>query len=314
MILSATTPAHAAGAVDVSVRNPDASAGTGAKAFTYGRSPGEGASCVPDSSTLCLLAGRFAVKADWADYGGNTGAGKAVSLTPDTGYFWFFSSANVEAVVKMVSFCGGGSNNVGIYAGGLTDIDVNLHVTDMRTGLTKDYRNPLGTLFQLIRDGPFECPAGVSGSLPPGFAPGGDPEERQSASIGAPLALGTDALPGPLAACTADSSTLCLLGGRFQVRAAYRDYGGHTGPGHAVPLTSDTGTFWFFDANNVEVVAKMVSFCGSGSNNVGIYAGGLTDLEVTLTITDTRTGLVKTYQSALGTPFRLIRDGPFACP
>jgi sugar lactone lactonase YvrE len=264
--------------------------------------------CTPGTGTLCLLGGRFKVTADYADYGGGRGAGKAVSLTADTGYFWFFDSANVEAVVKMVPFCGSGTDNVAVYAGGLTDLDVTLHVTDTRTGTTKDYRNPLGDLFTLIRDGPFDCPAspaaGEAGASFPEI--GGDGIVETTAWMPAP--------PAPDAACTTNATTLCLLGGRFQVRAAYRDYAGTPGTGQAVGLTSDTGYFWFFRASNVEAVVKMVSFCGSGTNNVGIYAGGLTDVEVTLTVTDTLKGLVKSYTNALGTPFRLIRDGPFACP
>ena len=114
--------------------------------------------CSPDSSTLCLLNNRFSVRAGYVDYGGNSGAGHAAALTTDTGTFWFFDPANVEAIVKMVSFCGGGSNNVAVYAGGLTDLHVTLHVTDTRTGTTKEYSNPLGTGFTLIRDGPFSCP------------------------------------------------------------------------------------------------------------------------------------------------------------
>jgi hypothetical protein len=98
------------------------------------------------------------------------------------------------------------------------------------------------------------------------------------------------------------------------VRANYQDYSGGVGTGQAVTLTSDTGYFWFFDQSNVEVVTKMVSFCGSGTNNVGVYAGGLTDIQVTLTVTDVKTSLVKTYTNPLGTPFQLIREGPFSCP
>jgi hypothetical protein len=114
--------------------------------------------------------------------------------------------------------------------------------------------------------------------------------------------------------CIPDAGSLCLLGNRFRVTAEYTAYDGHHGPGKAASLTADTGTFWFFDSANVEAVVKMVSFCGSGSNNVAIYAGGLTDLGVTLTVTDGLTGLTKTYSNTLGNPFQLIRDGPFVCP
>jgi sugar lactone lactonase YvrE len=280
-------------------------ADTGNSSIRVGAATG-GSGCVPDAASLCLLNGRFRVTAEYRDYGGTAGQGRAIPLTSDTGYFWFIDPSNVEVVAKMVSFCGSGSNNVGIYAGGLTDLDVTVHVTDTRTRTTSDYRNPLGTRFQLVRDGPFGCPAGVTGgsedvgarapeggSLPETASPRSDREGQ--------------------AACSMDASTLCLLDGRFQVRAAYRDYGGNTGTGRAVALTGDTGSFWFFDAKNVEVITKMVRFCGSGVDRIAVYAGGLTDIEVALSVTDVQTGLTESYTNPLGTPFQLIRDGPFSC-
>ncbi len=274
--------------------------------WTYAN-PAGSSTCSPDSTNLCLLGGRFKVAVDYANYGGDHGQGKAVALTPDAGYFWFSGSSNVEVVAKMVSFCGDGSNNVSVYTTGLTDLDVTVHVTDTRTGTAKDYHNPLGTGFSLIRDGPFGCPTGVTPPLE-NLTARAAPDRIVETTSWAP--------PAPAAgeACVPDQATLCLLNNRFQIRAAYAQYGGKTGTGQAVTLTSDTGTFWFFDSKNVEVVAKMVSFCGGGSNNVGIYSGGLTDLQVELTVTDTLIGLTKTYSNPLGTPFQLIRDGPFTCP
>ncbi len=120
--------------------------------------------------------------------------------------------------------------------------------------------------------------------------------------------------PPPSATCTADAATLCLIGNRFKVTAAWRNYAGASGAGTAVPMTTDTGYFWFFSAANVESVVKMVSFCGGGANRWGVYAGGLTDVEVTLTVTDTTDGTTRTYTNPLGTPFTLIRDAAFSCP
>ena len=275
-----------------------------------------GAACSPNASTLCLLGGRFKVTAEYADYSGGHGNGKAVALTPDTGYFWFFNAANVEAIAKMVSFCGSGSNSVAIYTGGLTDLDVTLHVTDTRTGTTKDYHNPLGTGFGLIRDGPFSCPAGATGSLPGDAAPGDGQGSTASDTLAAPVpeALAPEPAPSAAGTCTMDGTTLCLLSYRFQVRATWQDYGGNTGTGKAVALTEDTGHFWFFDGRNIEAVVKMVPFCGNGSGNVAVYAGGTTDLKVTLEVKDVVTGLTKSYTNPLGTPFQLIREGPFSCP
>src|SRR5438105_4286391 len=48
--------------------------------------------CVTGSTTLCLNNGRFQVQVAWkVPAQGTSGNGTAVSLTGDTGYFWFFS-------------------------------------------------------------------------------------------------------------------------------------------------------------------------------------------------------------------------------
>ena len=115
------------------------------------------------------------------------------------------------------------------------------------------------------------------------------------------------------ASCTSSSTSLCLMS-RFKVEADWRNYSNQTGQGTAVPMTSDTGYFWFSSASNVEVVAKAVSFCSGSSGNYGFYAGGLTDQYVKLKVTDTKTGTYREYVNNLGNPWSLTRDGPFTCP
>ncbi|HEX2642400.1 MAG TPA: fibronectin type III domain-containing protein, partial [Thermoanaerobaculia bacterium] len=56
--------------------------------------------CVPSATRLCLNEGRFQVEVAWTTSTGAQGTGRAISLTADTGYFWFFNPANVELVVK----------------------------------------------------------------------------------------------------------------------------------------------------------------------------------------------------------------------
>ncbi len=281
--------------------------------------------CVPSQESLCLFDGRFEVQAEYRDYGGNAGTGKAVLLTPDTGYFWFFNSTNVEAVAKMVSFCGSGTNNVGFYAGGLTDVEVKLKVKDTLNGTYREYTNPLGRPFDLVRDGPFACAAQVAGEMIPAPTPGrggappvsGTPAATASWKIvrEGPVPTGKAEPASPaLASCVDDDTTVCLYGGRFKVKASYKDYSGASGVGHAVKLTPDTGYFWFFSSSNVEAIAKIVNFCGSATNNYGIYAGGMTDLEVHLYVTDTEKGTYREYVNPLGKGFSLLSDGPFQCP
>jgi hypothetical protein len=82
---------------------------------------------------------------------------------------------------------------------------------------------------------------------------------------------------------------------------------GRSGPGRAVALTGDTGYFTFFDAANVEVLVKVLNGCGLNSR-YWTFAGGLTDVNVILTVTDTQTGSVQTYTNPQGTPFQPIQD------
>jgi hypothetical protein len=109
------------------------------------------ATCAPDAATLCLNNSRFRVTADWRKPDGTTGQGQAVPLTPDSGYFWFFNPANIEAVVKVLNACAV-SDHYWVFAAGLTNVEVTLRVVDTQTGSVKTYVNPLGTAFQPVQD------------------------------------------------------------------------------------------------------------------------------------------------------------------
>ena len=102
------------------------------------------------------------------------------------------------------------------------------------------------------------------------------------------------------AACTADATTLCLNNSRFQVRVAWQAVNqGTSGDGQAVFLTPDTGWFWFFNQNNVELVLKVLD--GRPVNgHFWVFFGALSDVQYTITVTDTQTGAVKTYFNAQG--------------
>ena len=111
-----------------------------------------------------------------------------------------------------------------------------------------------------------------------------------------------------------NATTLCVNGGRFRVQAAFATPQGQSGSATAVPETSDTGTFWFFSANNIEAIVKVVNGC-SFNQRFWVFAGGLTNVSVTLTVTDTVTGAVRTYTNPQGTAFAPIQDtNAFLCP
>jgi hypothetical protein len=123
-------------------------------------------SCDSSDTALCLNGGRFRVEAEWRTPQGRTGRARAVPLTADTGYFWFFGEANVEAVVKVLDACTGANPRFWVFAAGLTNVEVDLTVADTIAGTTRAYHNVLRTPFQPIQDTAAfaTCAAGGAGA------------------------------------------------------------------------------------------------------------------------------------------------------
>jgi ELWxxDGT repeat protein len=270
----------------------------------HGREPwalslgGEG--CVASAVALCL-GGRFRVEADWRDFQGHSGRGGAVALTSDTGTFWFFDAANVEVVLKVLD--GRGANgHFWVFYGALSSVEYTLTVTDTQTGAVRRYFNPPGTLASLADTEAF----GPRGATVPGAVTTGP-----AASAALPPTERKAAQAAPSGSCVPSAERLCLNGGRFAVEARWRRTGGSAGSGKAVPLAGgDTGYFWFFDAKNVEVVLKVLD--GRPLNGkLWVFYGALSNVEYTLTVTDTQTGAVKTYHNPNGRLASVADTGAF---
>jgi hypothetical protein len=99
--------------------------------------------------------------------------------------------------------------------------------------------------------------------------------------------------------CPAD--VLCLNGGRFRARVTWRvSPTGAEGLGIPIPLTGDTGAFWFFAPSNYELAVKVLD--GRGINgHFWVFYGSLTDVAFDLTVTDVLTGQQRTYHNPAGT-------------
>ena len=113
----------------------------------------------------------------------------------------------------------------------------------------------------------------------------------------------------PIAAvstCAPGSTTLCLAGGRFKVEAAWRT-DDDAGAGNAVSLGDDSGRFWFFNADNTELVVKVLDAC-AGFDRFWVFASGLTNVQVVITVTDTETGRVRSYFNPNGRAFAPVQD------
>ncbi len=145
------------------------------------------------------------------------------------------------------------------------------------------------------------------------FGPGG------GAVLGSPdsteVSIADD--DSPTDPCVADGTTACLSDDRFQVVIDWAAADGRSGQAGKVDLTDDGAWFWFFNQSNPEMFVKVLDACTpSLGNRYWVFAAGLTDVEVTITVTDTETGLVRTYESAQGNAFDALQDtSAFAsCP
>ena len=93
-------------------------------------------------------------------------------------------------------------------------------------------------------------------------------------------------------------ANLCLAGQRFRIEVSFTDpRDGSTGQGQAVPLTEDTGVFWFFAPENLELMIKVLD--GRPVNgHFWVFYGALSDVSYRITVTDTVTGEAREYDNA----------------
>jgi ELWxxDGT repeat protein len=257
--------------------------------------------CQPSARGLCLggeVGGRFRVEAEWKDFQGRTGHGQAVAITADTGYFWFFDPANAEVIVKVLD--GGGLNgHRWVFYGALSNVEYTLTVTDTQTGLTRRYFNPMSQLASVADTTAFG-PLGAFAKAP---------AEMQVAAP-SPAVLAGESTVVATGVCEPSAERLCLGDRRFAVEVAWKDFQGNTGTGKAASLTADTGYFWFFNAANVELVLKVLD--GTPVNGRHwVFYGALSNVEYTITVTDTQTGARKTYKNPKGQLASVADTGAF---
>ena len=115
--------------------------------------------CTASETALCLQSSRYEVRANWQT-GERSGAATVIPRTADTGMFWFFSSRNVELIVKVLDGCALNGHRW-VLMGGLTDVGVEIMVTDSESDEAKMYGSPEGSPFATMFDvTAFSCSAG----------------------------------------------------------------------------------------------------------------------------------------------------------
>ena len=244
-----------------------------------------GAGCPTDTGALCLGPnGRFEVRATWEKPDGETGIGHAVPLTADTGALWFFGDQNLELLVKVLD--GRAINgHFWVYAGALSNVEYALTVTDTLTGQERTYHNPSGQFASRADTQAFQDPSPVS------------IQSVTAEAVAVPLA---EPLTPPLPLCRPSAETLCFMQNFIGVTVEFTDpRTGLKGQARSVPLTGDTGAFWFFGPTNLELMVKVLD--GTSINgHFWLFFGGLSDVEYTVTVTEHSFGTQKVYRNRRG--------------
>jgi hypothetical protein len=116
--------------------------------------------------------------------------------------------------------------------------------------------------------------------------------------------------------CVPDATAHCLQDGRFRVTAEWEDFIGGSGDAHAILPAAESGEFWFFGPGNTELLVKVIDACGEPTPRYWVFAAGLTNVGVRLTVEDVAADFEHTYENAVGTSFPPILDiSTFAtCP
>lgn len=260
--------------------------------------------CRSGPQYLCLSEDRFEIQAHWKDHNreGVYGNGTAVPIdvSDESGMFWFFSSTNIELVVKTLD--GSGVNgHYWVFFGALSDVEYWVTVRDAAGGGRRTYHNPPAeSCGQSDITAFLPAASSVSGSSAAAAGKAGiDLVAMKAVSIELPgVALAQEGA----GTCESGADRLCLHGGRFSVEVEFTDPNvNERKAGQVVSslTTKETGFFWFFSPSNVELAAKVLDGRALTGKYWFLY-GGLSDVEYTITLTDTVTGESVTYDNEAG--------------
>jgi hypothetical protein len=266
-------------------------------------------SCQPNSTRLCLNQGRFRVEVNWRNFQDGTGNGEVVLDSNDSGLLYFFDPDNWEMLVKVLDGCAL-NDRFWVFAAATTNVEYTLEVTDTLTGTVKEYTNPLGVSAPAVTDtNAFAtCSGNGVSSEEPAATSSADSGNVMTTLVGVPSTT-------KRVDCEASTTRLCLNQGRFQIEVDWRNFQDGTGSGEVAFDSDDSGLLYFFDPDNWEMLVKVLDGCAI-NGNFWVFAAATTNVEYTLTVTDTNNGQVMEYTNPLGVSSSAVTDtGAFTtCP
>jgi hypothetical protein len=256
------------------------------------------AACTASDTVLCLNGERFSASVHWQDSNGRSGDGHAMPITGDTGYYWFFTSSNIELVVKVLD-ARSVNGKFWVFFGALSNVQYTLTVTDTVTGAQKQYINPSGQ-FASVGDTKAFDPAGISTTSVRVEGTMAEPESVRAVQGFIDAAVVSRKAAADFTPCEDRPFGFNLSGCRFHIEVDWDDGHGRTGRGNPVQLTNDTGYFWFFADTNVELMIKVLD-ARPVNGNFWVFFGALSNVQYSVTVTDSVTKSVKRYANPSGT-------------
>ena len=114
---------------------------------------------------------------------------------------------------------------------------------------------------------------------------------------------------GEKGSCVQSDEAFCFLDNRFQVQVEWLNFSSQTGVGHVVdqPLSDNSGVFWFFTDGNWEMLVKVLDGCEL-NGRFWVFSAATTNVQYTLTVTDTQTGAQVVYTNPLGNAAAALTD------
>lgn len=101
---------------------------------------------------------------------------------------------------------------------------------------------------------------------------------------------------------------VALRDGRFKVQVYWKDHRGRSGVGKPVPdPASDSALFTFLGRDNWELLIKVLDGCAL-NEHFWVFGSAATDVEYTISVTDTQSGANWTYFNPLGNASDAIND------
>jgi hypothetical protein len=114
--------------------------------------------------------------------------------------------------------------------------------------------------------------------------------------------------PAPLHTCTSPGRGDLCLAPAFLLTVSWRTGDGATGAGTVVPLaTTGSGLFWFFAADDWELMVKTIDACAL-NQSIWVFSAATTNVFYRLQVVDVRSGVTKIYFNYPGPPAPAVTD------